>query len=108
MEIPAVLPFPSEVTEAVITGLEAAAVRALGDRGTRLVVDLGGTTFLGSAGLGLLVKMGKRLSDLGGGLALARARPPVARLLRAVGLVEVLPHFPSVEPALAHLRGRAP
>ncbi len=98
-----VLRLPSEVTNDSITAVEAQARALLGDHGTRLVVDLADTDFLGSAGLGLLVKVGKRLHDQGGGIALARPKPVVAKLLRAVGLGSVLPSFPKVETALAHV-----
>ncbi len=98
-----VLRLPSEVTNDSIPAVEAEARALLGDHGTRLVVDLGDTDFLGSAGLGLLVKVGKRLHDQGGAIALARPKPVVAKLLRAVGLGGVLPSFPRLEAAVAHV-----
>lgn len=104
MSPPVVLPCPVEVTTESLTALEADVDRLLGADGTLLVVDLAETSFLGSAGLGLFVKLGKRLQERGGGVALARARPPVQRLLRAVGLGQVLPHFEGVEQARDHLR----
>ena len=86
MAPPAVLVCPVEVTAESLTALEADVGRLLGADGTRLVLDLVQTNFLGSAGLGLFVKLGKRLQERGGGVALARARPTVQRLMRAVGL----------------------
>ena len=78
------------------------SVRALlGDRGTRLVVDLGATEFLSSAGLTTLIRLGKRLADAGGALALARPGPTVVRLLRSVGLTTVLPAFERLDEASA-------
>jgi anti-anti-sigma factor len=103
MTSPAVLPCPVEITAECLTALEADVERLLGSDGTRLVMDLEQTSFLGSAGLGLFVKLGKRLRERGGGVALARARPPVQRLLRAVGLGQVIPLFPEIEQASAHL-----
>jgi anti-anti-sigma factor len=108
MDRPVVVPFPVEVTQAELPALQAAADAALGPVGTRLVVDLSGTEFLGSGALGLLVRLGKRLHERGGGLALARARAPVERLLHAVGLESVLPHFSGVQAAVDHLTGRRP
>ena len=103
----AVLAFPEEVHNATLPGLEEQAVAALGEAGDRLVVDLQRTTFLCSGGLGLLVKLGKRLHDRGGALALARPKPPIAKLLRAVGLDALLPSFPGIEAATTHVsRGR--
>ena len=54
---------------------------------------------MSSAGLGFLVRVGKSLHERGGGIALARPQPPVSRLLRAVGLDEVLPRFPTLDAA---------
>jgi len=104
MAPPAVLLCPVEVTAECLTALEADVERLLGVDGTRLVLDLAQTNFVGSAGLGLFVKLGKRLRERGGGVALARARPAVQRLLRAVGLGQVLPLFTEVELASAHLQ----
>lgn len=98
-----ILRLPVEVTNDSIRAVEAEARALLGDHGTRLVVDLADTAFLGSAGLGLLVKVGKRLHDQGGAISLARPRPPVAKLLRAVGLETVLPSFSKLEAAMAHV-----
>jgi anti-anti-sigma factor len=78
------------------------AVRTLlGDRGTRLVVDLAATTFLSSAGLTTLIRLGKRLADAGGVLVLARPGPVVVKLLRSVGLTTVLPAFDGLDDANA-------
>jgi anti-sigma B factor antagonist len=103
MAAPLVFPCPAEITSDSLPAMEADVERLLGPEGTRLVLDLQRTTFVGSAGLGLLVRLGKRLHDRGGGLALAAARPPVQRLLRVVGLGQLLPLFPEVEEAAAHL-----
>ena len=102
---PVLLALPAEVLDTNLSALESEVLRLLGPGGTRLVVDLGQTNFLCSGGLGLLVKLSKRLHDRGGGLALARPRPPLARLLRVVGLDPVLPWFPDIPAAAAHASG---
>jgi anti-anti-sigma factor len=81
---------------------EREALALLGD-GVRLVVDLSAVVFLASGALGMLVKLSMRLHDRGGGLALAAPPPPVGKTLRTVGLEVVLPSFPTVAGALAHL-----
>ena len=58
--------------------------------------------------LGMLVKASKRLHERGGGLALARPQPGIARLLRMVGLARVLPSYPSIDAAAAALTGASP
>lgn len=82
------------VVEGTVRGL-------LGDHGNRLVVDLGATRFVASAGLTTMIRLGKRLSEAGGALALARPSPVVSRLLRAVGLTSVLPAFETLDEAIA-------
>jgi anti-sigma B factor antagonist len=94
-----ILVMPIEVTAATIGVVEQEAVLLLGDGGSRLVVDLGTVTFMSSAGLGLLVRFGKLLHERGGSMALARPRPPVLKLLRAVGLDDVMPQFPNLDAA---------
>jgi anti-anti-sigma factor len=100
---PSVLVFPVEVTNESLAALEQEAARVLGPESTSLVVNLARTTFLSSAALGLLVRWGKRLAERGGALALVHPLPPVQRLLRAIGLDVILPWFPTVESAAAHL-----
>ena len=87
---------------------ERAAVAATGEGGTLLIVDLSSAVFLASSGLGMLVKLSMRLHDAGGGLALAAAPTPVARMVRMVGLEAVLPSFPTVEAASRHLASARP
>ena len=102
-EIP-VAALPPEVTTDRLEALEEDADRQVGPDGAHLIVDLARTTFICSGGLGMLVKISKRLHERGGALALARGQPPVVRLLRVVGLEGVLPHFASVEAASGFLR----
>ena len=92
---------PPEWTADLVPFVEAKFKGALGASGTRLVVDLSGTTFIASAGLTSLIHAGKRLADAGGALALARPTPPIVKLLRAVGLMRVLPAFDGLDEATA-------
>jgi anti-anti-sigma factor len=96
-----------EVTIDRVQVVEREALAALGEDGSRLVVDLAECKFLCSAGLGFLVKVSKVAHERGGAVALARAMPPLMRLLRAVGLEEVLPHFATLDAASAFV-ARAP
>lgn len=103
-----VFALPPEVTTEEVEELEPALAAELATGGPRLVVDLGRVTFQCSSGLGMLVKASKRLHERKGGLALARPQPGIARLLRMVGLAEVLPSYPSVDAAAAALSGASP
>lgn len=99
---------PSEMTTARIAACETDAAGRVGDRGAHLVVDLAPVSFLSSGGLGMFVKLSKRLHERGGALALARPQPAIDRILRMVGLESVLPTFPSVEAAARHLASPRP
>ena len=98
-----VLALPSEVTTDRIEEIEGDADCAIGEEGAFLVIDLARTTFICSSGLGMLVKVSKRLHERGGAVAIARAMPAIGRLLKMVGLDPVLPAFASVEAASVFL-----
>jgi anti-anti-sigma factor len=98
---------PTELVEDALPALDALAGPHLAARGPGLVVDLGGTDFLGSLGMGWLVRLGKALAEEGRVLALARPRRAVLLLLRTVGLDAVIPPFPTVAQACDHVRRRA-
>lgn len=70
----------------------------------RMVVDLSGLEFLDCAGAGALVAVSRRAMLLGGTLAIAAPRAPVARLLQLTGLDQHFAVFPSSPPALAAVR----
>lgn len=52
----------------------------------RLLLDLGRLTFIDSAGLGMLVRLLRRVRDMGGDLVLVRATPSTRKLFRMTGL----------------------
>ena len=98
-----VLTLPAEVTVETLPAILADAERLIAGDATALVVDLVDVRFLGSGGLGELVKLGKRLRERGGGIALARPRPPIRKLVMLVGLDSVLRLSATVEEAQAVL-----
>lgn len=51
-----------------------------------LVLDLSGTTFLGSAGLRVLMTWHERCAAAGSSLVLSRPRRPIATVLRITGM----------------------
>src|SRR5262249_5330324 len=61
-----------------------------------LIVDLGGVSFLDSAGLALLLTMHREVTRRGGRWALVGASDPVARLLAVTRADRLLPLFRSV------------
>jgi anti-anti-sigma factor len=102
-----VFALPPDVTTERVDDLEPALAAEVAGS-DRVVVDLGAVVFLCSSGLGMLVKASKRLHERGGGLALARPQPGIARLLRMVGLSAVLPVHPTVEAAASALANLPP
>jgi anti-anti-sigma factor len=98
---------PVVTAPAEIDGTTAGQLRAMlaecAVRGhTTLVADLSGTQFCDSAGLNVLVRAHKQALAQGGELRLVLAADgTVARLFTLTGLDRVIPHFGSLEQALA-------
>jgi anti-anti-sigma factor len=70
----------------------------------RVVLDLGGLAFCDSAGIGVFVRLAKRLTELDGVLALARPTPIVRTVLDVTGMVELVPITATLQDALAVAR----
>jgi anti-sigma B factor antagonist len=74
---------------------------------TTVVVDLAGTQFCDCTGLHVLVRAHKQAQAEGGGLRLLLpASGPVPRIFTLTGLDRVIPHFTSLEQALAQVPDR--
>ena len=84
--------------------LREAALLALGDRGSRLVIDLGGVTFCDSGGLSLFVDLHRLTAARGGAVRLAGAQPIVLTVIQATNLDRLLAVHPSVEEAISASR----
>ncbi|MFI2034481.1 STAS domain-containing protein [Streptomyces bottropensis] len=72
-----------------------------GKAATRTVLDLSGVTFLDSSGINTLLVAHQSMSDAQGWLRIAGARDPVLRVLRLVGLDQLIPCHSTVEQATA-------
>jgi len=94
---------PEEIDIANAGRLRAALGRAAGDRPGTLVVDLTRTRFCDSAAIHALVDAHKRARAAGGQVLLAVSGAAVPRIFEIVGIDRVLPRFPSVAEALAHI-----
>lgn len=67
-----------------------------------LAVDMGGVTFLDSAGVGALVQIFVHRRNQGKTFALARLTKQGSAVMQVAGLTKLLPIYSSVEEALAH------
>lgn len=97
-----------DLTASVQSDVDRACAPFLDGDAPRLVVDLGLVGFVSSGGLSLLIHLGRRFDERGGKVVLAGGRRSVVKLIRAVGLDTVLPHFPSVEVAIDTVREERP
>ena len=68
---------------------------------THLVLDMGGVSFLDSAGVGALVSLFVHRRNVGKTFAIAGLTRQGMAVLQVAGLVKLLPNFPTVEAALA-------
>ena len=66
-----------------------------------LVLDMGGVTFLDSAGVGALVSLFVHRRNVGKSFAIAGLTQQGMAVLQVAGLVKLLPNFPTVEAAIA-------
>lgn len=98
-----VLTLPTELTDDTVAAFEAGVAEYVAAAGPGMVLDLGGVSFISSAGLGCLVKIGMRLDGKGRRLALARPDPHVEASLRLIGLESKLPMFVSIDQATTHV-----
>lgn len=78
-----------------------AGVAALEAGRIHLVLDLAGVAFCDSSGLGVFVRLKKRVDEVAGRFALAGANPNVQTILDITGLAEVVGVHPSVAEASA-------
>jgi len=70
----------------------------------KLIVDCTRLTYLSSYGIGILVRLHKRLAQKGGNVKLAAVPGVVARVIQLVRLDQVLQIFPTVDEALSSFR----
>jgi len=79
---------------------------AVSERTARLVVDLGDVGFISSAGLAMLLIMGKRLRQGGGKLIIASAGKNIMEVLSLAGFHELFEIYSTVPEALKVVEGK--
>jgi anti-sigma B factor antagonist len=93
---------PEEIDLTNVPGLRAALQAAAAAGSPALVVDMTRTRFCDSAGLRVLVDAHKRAVAEGGAVLLAVPAAAVLRVLEITGIDQVIPHFDSLDEAVAH------
>jgi anti-sigma B factor antagonist len=94
---------PEEIDFTNAEGLRAALGQATGSGHETLVVDLTRTRFCDSAAIHALVNAHKRARAAGSQVLLAVSGAAVPRIFEITGIDRMLPRFPSVAEALAHV-----
>jgi anti-sigma B factor antagonist len=72
----------------------------LAERGGKVVFDMGSVRVIDSSGVGVVVKLFKRLRDRGGALRLCRVAEQPAAIFRLMLIDKLLAPFASVDDAL--------
>ncbi len=96
----AVIAVTGEMDVANAGQVKQAALKLISDGVRRLVIDLQGTEYMDSSGLGTLVGLLKRIKEAGGEMPIAAAQPRVKRLFEITGLTQVFQLYDDVRTAL--------
>lgn len=95
-----VVTLSGEIDHSVADVLSEALAPRADDAAPRIVVDLGGVTFMDSSGINVLVLVHRSVTQAQGWLRLAAAQDPVLRVIRLVGLDTAIACHPTVRQAL--------
>jgi anti-sigma B factor antagonist len=98
----ALLRVNGELDLGTIGGLVSAVENRMAP-GARIVLDLAGLRFCDSTGLGAIIKLHRRLGDLGGILALSTPGQRVIDVLSISGVDQVISVYPSITAAVRAL-----
>src|SRR6476646_3393235 len=80
-----------EIDIATCPAIRRFLMAAISSGNVHLAVDMSGVTFIGAAGIGVLVAAANRAREAGGGLSLLAPSPQVRWLLDVFHLDEILP-----------------
>lgn len=80
--------------------IEDAFATALGDRSRQVIVELGGVSFISSAGLAMLLVRGKMLREGGGKLIISSASKRVHEVLTLAGFQDLFSIYSTLDEAL--------
>jgi anti-sigma B factor antagonist len=80
-----------EIDIATAPAIRRLLMAAISGGDAHLTIDMSGVTFLGAAGIGVLVAAANRAREAGGSLSLLAPSPQVRRLLDVLHLDGILP-----------------
>jgi anti-sigma B factor antagonist len=75
-------------------------IAAVAACGPSIIVDLAGLDFIDCCGIGMLVRVLRRIRESGGDMSLAAPQQRVRRVLSLTGLIDVFSVHPSLEQAV--------
>ena len=85
--------------------LDRALVGRIDGGARRLVIDMGGTDYISSAGLRVLLLAAKKLKGVSGQLVLGAMNPSVRQIFELAGFVAIFAIEPDVDRAVARAAG---
>ncbi len=87
--------------DTVETGLSA----QLRETGGHVLVDLAGVPFMGSLGIRMLISLARLVARRGNRIAMIGVQPQVLEVFETMALLDLIPHAPDQDAALALLAG---
>jgi len=109
-----ILPLGEQACRVVLAGrADAAAVDAvepalsalLRETSGHVLVDLAGVPFMGSLGIRMLISVARLVARRGNRIAMTGAQPQVLEVFETMALLDLIPHAPDQDAALALLAG---
>jgi len=102
-----VLALTGQLDSRTAPALERETTKALGANCTALLFDLSALDFVASAGLRVVIMVGKRLASDGGAIALCGLNASVREVFEIAGFSSLFPIHPDRARAVAALAGRS-
>jgi anti-sigma B factor antagonist len=97
----AVVTLPTEVDIANAGQVREDLLSVVAQGASRVIADMSATTFCDSAGVTVLVRVGRQATASGSGLRLVTTAPAVTRVLALTGVDQLIEVYSSVAAALA-------
>lgn len=99
----AVITATGEIDAGTAHQVAAAVTETLAGRAVRVLLDFAEVTFIDSSGLGMLVNAHREAADAGSAFAVVRPSEHTRKLIRVLGLDQLLAIYDSPDEALADL-----